>query len=232
MDRRIFVTPAAIGLALALVSGAPPIASAQQVFFEPNLPRAPHTNIKGDPDWSGFFRADAPWQRAASHIQVLSLGAAYVTDASDDDLRTVAAGLAERRIDIDIPLQPVAVERDEPCGKTEGYDEPAHVASVAEKLKRLGMTPRIISLDGPLWFGHYDTGPKACRFSIEEGAQRAARSARFFLAEFPDLLIDDIEGSVLTMQPNWRADYRAFKAAFEAVILPNPPPPRTGVAKV
>jgi hypothetical protein len=192
------------------------IASAQQVFFEPREPQAPWTHVQGDPDWDGFFRADAPWRRAASHIQVLNLTAAYVSDASDDDLRAVAAGLAARRIDIDIPLQSVAVERDEPCGKTEGYDEPAHIASVAAKLKRLGITPRYISLDGPLWFGHYDTGPKACRFSIDEAARRAARSVRIFLAEFPDLAIDDIEGSVLTMQPSWQAGYSAFKAQFEA----------------
>src|SRR3977135_1851534 len=81
------------------------IASAQQVFFEPREPQAPWTHVQGDPDWNGFFRADAPWRRAASHIQVLNLTAAYVSDASDDDLRAVAAGLAARRIDDRNPHQ-------------------------------------------------------------------------------------------------------------------------------
>jgi len=71
-------------------------------------------------------------------------------------------------------------------------------------------------LDGPLWFGHYATGPQDCRLSIEEAVQRTVRNLRFFLDEFADLQIDDIEGDILVLQPNWQADYRTFKTAFEA----------------
>jgi hypothetical protein len=112
----------------------------------------------------------------------------------------------------------VAVAADEQCGKTEGYDDPRQVAFAAAKLKRLGISPKTILLDGPLWFGHYATGPKECRFAIEEAARRTAENVGFFLAQFPELTIGDIEGTPVVLQPNWQADYRAFTTALEAAM--------------
>ena len=187
---------------------------AQQVMFQPNQPR---THLKGDPDWKILFRPDAPWQRAASQIQILSLGAGYIGDgATDDELREIADWMAARGIAMNIVLQPVAAEPSESCGKTEGYDNPKFVEKVAATLKRVGIAPKYVALDGPLWFGHYATGPQDCRFSIEEAARRSVRNLRFFLDDFPDFEIEDIEGDGLVLQPNWQADYRAFKTAFEA----------------
>src|SRR5437660_7964693 len=81
-----------LAAALAIIVGAS--AAAQQIVFEPRLPRAPHTHIQGDPDWSTFFQADSPWQRAASHIGALILTTGYINDAPEDDLRNFAAGLS------------------------------------------------------------------------------------------------------------------------------------------
>ena len=206
-----------VALACALLAGFSVAgAHAQQLLFEPRAPGAPWTHVKGDPDWKTFFRPDAPWQHAASQIQILSLGAGYIGDAPDDELREVAAWAAARAIALNIVLQPVAAEPNESCGKTEGYDNPKHVALVAAKLKRLDIAAKYVGLDGPLWFGHYATGPQDCRLSIEAAARRAVRNLRFFLDDFSDLDIDDIEGDILVLQPNWQAEYRAFKTAFEA----------------
>jgi hypothetical protein len=213
MAMRCF-TKAVLGCAMLAIAAATE-AQAQQVLFQANQPLGPWTGVKGDPDWKSFFSPDAPWQHAASQIQILSLGAGYVGDAPDAELREIAAWAAARGIALNIVLQPVAAEPSESCGKTEGYDNPKHVALVAAKLKRLGVAPKYISLDGPLWFGHYATGPQDCHLSIEQAAQRAVRNLRFFLEDFSDLDIDDIEGDILVLQPNWQAEYRAFKTAFE-----------------
>jgi hypothetical protein len=191
-------------------------AAAQEIFFGPREPRAPRTHLAADPDWSRFFEADAPWQRGASQVGNMELEEGYIDDASDSELRNAASGLARLGISIAVPLQSVAVERAEPCGKTEGYAEPERAVRVAEKLHRLGMIPKYIILDGPLDFGHYDNGPQACHFSIEETAQRTARTVRAFIDRFPDLLIGDIETSSLPLRPDWQGDYRAFKSALEA----------------
>lgn len=131
-------------------------------------------------------------------------------------MREVGAWAAARGIALNIVLQPVAADPSESCGKTEGYDSPKNVAMYAAKLKRLGAVPKYVALDGPLWFGHYATGAQDCRLSIAEAATRAARNLRLFLDEFPGLAVEDIEGDILVLQPNWQSDYRAFKTAFEA----------------
>jgi len=171
----------AAALAIATSAGA----AAQQIVFEPRLPRAPHTHIQGDPDWSTLFRGDSPWQRAASHIGALILVIGYINDAADEELRAVAAGMTARGITLSVALQPVAVAADEQCGKTEGYDDPKQVAFAAAKLKRLGISVKTILLDGPLWFGHYASGPKECRFAIEEAARRTAENVGFCSRNFP-----------------------------------------------
>lgn len=206
---------AVVGLVVTLGSAPSP---GQQIMFEPRLPRAPHTGILGDPDWGRFFQADSPWQRAASQIGALILVAGYINDASDDELRAVAAGLTARGIAITVALQPVAVAPDEPCGKTEGYSDPRQVAFAAAKLKRLGIAPTYLLLDGPLWFGHYATGPKECRFSIEKAARRTAENVGFFIANFPDLMVGDIEGTPLVLQSDWQSGYRVFKTALDAAM--------------
>ena len=205
-----------LAAALAISLGAS--AAAQQIMFEPRLPRAPHTHIQGDPDWNTFFRLESPWQRAASRIAELILTTGYINDASDDDLRAVAVGLTARAVAITVVLQPVAVAPDEACGKTEGYDDPRQVAFAAAKLKRLGIAPKYLLLDGPLWFGHYASGAKECRFSIEETARRTAENVGFFLAQFPDLTVGDIEGTPLVLQPDWQRGYGAFKTALDTAM--------------
>lgn len=202
---------------LSLSFGLMNTAAAQEIFFGPREPRAVWTKVVADPDWSTFFLPDSPWKHAASQIQVFDLENGYVSDASDAELTRTAGELAARGIAILLPVGPIAVERDEGCGKTESYDEPEHTAYVVDKLKRLNISPKYISLDGPLWAGHYAAGPQLCQLSIEATARRTARTLSIVLQRFPGVRIEDIEGTQLTSEPDWQAAYDRFKQEFEAV---------------
>ena len=203
------------GAGLATTFGLLTAAYAQELFFEPREPLAPETQIQGDPAWERFFRPGAPWQHAASQTQVLSLITNYVIDSPDDELRKVGEWARAHNVALNIVIQPVAVAPSEICGRVEGYDNPEHIARAAAKLNQLGITPKYIALDGPLWSGHY--APGKCKFSIQETAWRTARNVRLLLDRFPKLVIDDIESDIIVLQPGWQADYREFKHTLEAV---------------
>lgn len=194
-------------------------AAAQEIWFGPLLPRAPHTHVAGILDWRKFLDTGAPWQVAASHTKVFSLDPNFVAEASDDDLLELRRAMAAHGIVFGVGLQPVAVERGEGCGHTEGYDDPRGVDAVAAKLKRLDFPVEHLELDGPLWFGHYATGPEECGFSVVAVVTRTARTARLYLDRFPNAQVGDIEGvPSLLLQPDWKADYRSFKAGLERAI--------------
>lgn len=202
---------AALAVLIGVMSAFAQTAAAQQVWFGPRLPRAPHTHVVGIDDWHDLLRPDAPWQRAASRTQILYLNRGYIVDASDDELKAVAATMTARGIAIATSDQPVAVDQSDQCGKTEGYDTAAGVAAFVQRLKRNGVTLGYLGLDGPLWFGHYATGPEECRFSIEEVVRRTAANLRIVTDAFPQVVVGDIEGTTLTAQPDWKETYVRFK---------------------
>ena len=202
-----------LGMALGM---APSIAAAAEIWFAPLLPRAPQTGVASIEDWRELLQPGSAWNRAAAQTRVFYLSRGYVMDTSDDDLKAMAAAMAARGIVLAGGIQPVAVEDSDNCGKTEGYDNPRGVAAMVDKLKRNAIRLKYLGLDGPLWFGHYGTGPQECRFSVEEVIHRTATNLRIVTDAFPDLIVGDVEGTPLTLQPGWQEEYAGFKRGLEA----------------
>jgi hypothetical protein len=195
------------------------VVEAQEIWFAPLLPRAPHTQIVGAADWHELFSSDARWPIAASATSVFVLAPGYITDASDAELSALASHLRQHGMTVGVGLQPVATTPADNCGHTEGYDDVAHVVAVVDKLKRNGLIPKYVATDEPLWFGHYATGAQECNFSVEEVAQRTAVTVRKYIEAFPDLIVGDIApiGS-LTSESDWKESYEIFKTTFENAI--------------
>ena len=204
-------------LGAAIAAFAIKASVAQEIWFGPLLPRAPRTHITGIDDWSALLAPDAPWASAARATRFFHLIPGYIAEASDTDITTLVQAMTERGIAFGIGIQPIAVEGNEGCGHTEGYDNPHAVATVVDKAHRLGIPIKYILLDGPLWFGHYATGDQECRFSLDEVITRTLRNIQPYLANYPNAELADVEGVPGSLlQRDWQTNFAYMNAGLES----------------
>lgn len=207
-------------LGFAIMLAALPLravpALSQQVWL---APRVPAMQAPGIGDFNALFQPTGAWSLLASQINVFMVTAGYVLSASDGSLQTMAANLAEHHVGLAISLQSIAQVAGDSCGHQEGYGAPSDSAAAASKLSRLGIALTYARLDEPLWFGHYDRDPQACRLSVPELAQRVALNLGQYVKRFPDLIIGDVEPApILQEQVNWRSSYREFLNDLKSAV--------------
>jgi hypothetical protein len=165
-------------------------ARSQQIWL---AVRSPNTHPHGVADWNALFRPTPEWAAVASRINIFGITVGYVLTATDQELVAIATDLQRRQIGLSVALQSIARTASDTCGNQEGYGvEPEH-ARAAAKLHRLGIAPRYLALDEPLWFGHFSTDPLSCRFTLEELARRVSANVEKYVALFPDITLGDIE---------------------------------------
>ena len=173
--------------------------------------RGPDVRPKGAADWNALFKPTPEWSAVASKIQIFSITAGYVVQASDQELKAVAADLTKRHVAIALGMQSVGIGPSDHCGHEEGYGVPAFTERAAAKLHRLEIPLRYLSLDEPLWFGHYDSGVQGCRFDLPELARRVALNVHGYQQYFPDVTVGDIEPvPLVTTFPDWKQAFRSF----------------------
>ena len=108
----------------------------------------------------------------------------------------------------------------EPCGKgVESYTDPAGNAQITRKIKADGGELVYVTMDEPIFNGHYYSGPNACHSTIEVVAERAAAIMREYQKVFPNVKFGDTEPFPgLTKQHNWRAEYKQWLGTFNRVL--------------
>jgi hypothetical protein len=191
-----------------LASSAVP-ARANEIWF---APRGPESG--GSPDWGQLFKDTPAWSSVASRLNVYSMTAGYVLQSADNDLLAMAANLARHHVALSLSSQSVAVTAADKCGGTEGFSPITESTAAADKLARLGIRLDNVTLDGPVWFGHFGTGPRECGFDIRQVAERVSQTIRAYMDRFPALTIGDVEGfPALTQQPGWADAYETFLAS-------------------
>ena len=186
---------------------------AQQIWF---MPRSPIPARKEPLDWNEIFKPNAPWQAVSAHTDVFPFNTEYLSSVSDADLAPVIADINRRKLAIAVGMQ--AIAKQPACGQgLEGYGATSEVAKIAAKLKGAGATLRYIQMDNPLWNGHYPVGPTACNSSFDNLAKQIATNVAEYTAEFPDVELGESEPLtvLLSQEPTWQQDYRAWKAAVE-----------------
>jgi hypothetical protein len=203
---------AAALVALALIGQSPTVHAAVWLagvdpFVRARMPGA------GDGDFNALFEPDAPWKRAARTVSVFKVSTQYLLNGSDDELRRMIAGLSQRGIAL--AFEALMIPRHGACGHVEGYSDPGTIAQAAQRVKRLGGVLAYAAMDEPLWFGHFDQSPAACRSSIDAVAAGVAENVRALRAVFPAVQVGDIEpfqgAAARTLQP---ADVMAFAEAY------------------
>jgi hypothetical protein len=182
------------GMCSAMVLGLSMLAGhgyAQEIWFAPNS--APG----GQRDFMDLFRANAPWQQAASQISIFGLSMELMSRGSDADLIKIGNDLHQRGIGVALDMLPLSGPPGPnipQCGyHVEGYSSPGETAVVARRMKALGFDPRYYGMDEPLYYGHIYDGPNACHSSIQDIARDVATKVKQVQAVFPGIMVGDSE---------------------------------------
>jgi hypothetical protein len=178
----------------------------------PPMPERPGRQYIGSDDFMDLFSSDAPWQSAASHIQVFKLYGEWVLEAATgEQLKQVVADLRRRGIALAVDGGPLKASG---CGAgIEGFAEPQW-ARIAARISAAGGTIDYIDMDEPYYYAHFFHGPQACKWSTAAVAHEIAAFIKELREHFPNVVIGDEE--VLT-GPADAGAYRAWIDAFKEI---------------
>ncbi len=204
----------AVGAALSL-AGFAASATGEQPMSAPN----PQVWLGPRDDFVPIIEGAAPetpWNDIAGRVDVISFPEEFIRKQSDDTLARLVQDLKRRHIALGLGILPTNWFHEPPCGQgVEGYSDPGSANDAVAKLGKAGASVGLISMDEPLWFGHYYGGENACRSSIDNLAERTAVLVKIFTAAFPNAIVGDTEPfPAVSSQPNWAAGFSAWMAAF------------------
>lgn len=175
------------------------------------MPERPGRQYIGSDDFMNLFSPDAPWERAAHHIQVFKLYGEWAAGAAtDEQLKQVVADLQRRKIALAVEGGPLKARG---CGAgIEGFAE--GWAQLAARIKAAGGTIDYIDMDEPYYYAHFFDGPQACHWSTVTVAQEIGAFIKTLRELFPDVVIGETEP--LGGQANARA-YQDWIDAFKEI---------------
>jgi len=166
---------------------------------DPEIWFNPHPTL----DWQQLFSDAAPWQNAASHVQVMEVVYWWLDTATDAQVQAIGDFAREHHMKIDLEIAAVGITSADTCGVLEGYTTIGILTSEAGILKRNGITPDVMTMDEPVAFGHYDPG--GCMDSADKLAARVVANIAGTLAMFPNIQLYEIEPvPFLTGFSDWR----------------------------
>jgi hypothetical protein len=198
-------------LAIALLPSA---THAQQLWFNMTNYNMPN-GVDGPQGWNKLFvEPNAPWPEFMNHVQVVA--AAGIWQTLDTVLAKAFSKLNQHHIPFAMETLAQSWVHQPECGHgVEGYYDPPGARKTAEKIKAAGGELAYVAMDEPLWYGHYYSGPNACRSDINNVAERAAAIIAEYKKVFPNVVVIDIEPfPAITDQPGWQNDYRRWMQAF------------------
>ena len=147
----------------------------------------------GADDYMELFAPDAPWPNAAAKVDVFLIYSSWVNNyASDDDLRTLLAGLRDRGIALAVEVGALPTPAEGTCDAGEGYGAQDELNTL-QHIARLGGRVDLVSFDEPFAFGHQNDAPNACRRPIEQVAGELAEFVAAARGIFPDLVAGGTE---------------------------------------
>jgi hypothetical protein len=151
-----------IPLSLVVLVGAlvAPSAHATEIWLSPQA-SVPPSPLNRAADFLDMFAPEAPWEKAANHINIFKLYSSFVGPAPQDQVDRIVADLNRRHIAVALETGVMNIgpkSTNPPCGGfglVEGYGTPAAAINVSQKIKKAGGVIRYIAVDEPLWYGHY-----------------------------------------------------------------------------
>jgi hypothetical protein len=200
---------------------------AQEIWLSPQA--APlNTPLHRADDLMDMFEVDAPWKEAASHVTVFQLPASYVGHAPQDEIDNIVADLNRRHIPLALEVGVMNVgpkSTNPPCGgfgQVEGYGTPEWAKSIAQKIKKAGGIIQFVAMDEPLFYGHYFKGrpgrQPGCQSSIDIVVGLVEAPLNVFIAEYPNIIIGDIEPTNIAERPGWKDDISTWVSGFRKTM--------------
>lgn len=212
--------PSTVGdLPSPTVPGAPVLDMSKRplVTFSPVPAQPPGKDLPlpdGAVDYYRLFEPGSPWVEAASHVDIYKVHAWYVRHyATDDDLLKMFRALNERGIAFGLEMEPLEHPNPSECQQTESF-EGTYDLEMARRIKNLGGTVAVVSLDEPYAFAHKLNTPGSCQRAVEQVAAETADFVRRLREIFPDVVVGSIEP--LWASPEINADdMAAWLDAYE-----------------
>ncbi|HLO14610.1 MAG TPA: discoidin domain-containing protein [Anaerolineales bacterium] len=165
------------------------------VWFAPLPPLAivEGRQFIGSDDFMQLFSPEAPWQSAASHIQVFKLYGEWVAyKATDAQLKQVVDDLEKRGIALAVEAGPLNAPSD--CGQgVEGFAGTQEGLNITHRIKNAGGELSFIALDEPYFFAHFYDGLNACKWEAEKVAAEVGKYIETVKQAFPSVKIGDTE---------------------------------------
>ncbi len=190
--------------ALIISTGA--LLTAQQTVWFTPVPYASHpVGFFGSTDYLSLFSPSAPWQQAASRVQVFKLYADGVEATSDADLTNLMADLERRNIALAIEWPVLSPST---CGNgIEGFG--ASILPVAQRIQALGGTLIYLAMQQPFQWGSLYKGANSCQWTAQQVAMNALVQINQAKTVFPNLLVGDIMAvpPFQDASPDWATQY-------------------------
>lgn len=159
----------------------------------PPMPTHPGREFIGSRDFMSLFEPDAPWQTAASHVQVFKLYGEWVAyHATDEQLRQAVTDIRRRGMALAVEAGPIDPPGD--CGQAiEGFAGRQEGLRIASRIAAAGGTLNLIAMDEPYYFAHVYDGDNACRWPVEKVAAEVDVFIKAMQAAIPGVIIGDTE---------------------------------------
>lgn len=173
-----------------------------EIWFGPahwySTPENPHPRAV---DLMDMFRPDAPWQNAASHIQVFRMGAVFFhrlgQESNQDEVNAFVADMKRRHIAIALEIGVINITPGScPDHIQEGYGNVSEARKVIDMIKAAGGEIKYLNMDEELKYGHFferSATKTGCQLPISEIIDRSKELLSLFKQEFPNITVGETE---------------------------------------
>jgi len=186
-------------------------------------------------DFMDMFKPDAPWQDAASHVQVFRLGSVFFhrlgQESNQNEVNTVVTDLKRRHIAIAVEIGVInLIPGSCPDHIQEGYGTLDQARKVIDMIKTAGGEIKYLNTDELLNYGHYfERSPSktGCQLPINKIISRSTEILGLFKQEFPNIIVGETEPTAMMREegnnhikerPDWRAAMAEYYTQFRDAL--------------
>lgn len=170
-------------------------------------------------DFLNVFSDTAPWQTAASKVDVLGIVHQWLLAATDQQILSLVNFAKSHHMKLDLEIEAITQANDQACPHVEGFVFPTMFSLELAILKRLNVQIDIVNMDGPLWNGHYNTIPSSCALSVADLTANVAAAIAPIIAQYPAVQIYEIEPIPGTTGfPDWQQSLNDFEVGLAKAV--------------